>query len=68
MNAPSAHSGVQASVEDRFSKDFESRPVRLEIEALSKAYAGRRAIDEVSFSVREGEFLAVLGPSGAGKT
>jgi phosphonate transport system ATP-binding protein len=68
MNAPSAHSGVQASVADRFSKDFESRPVRLEIEALSKAYAGRRAIDDVSFSVREGEFLAVLGPSGAGKT
>jgi putative ABC transport system ATP-binding protein len=27
-----------------------------------------RAVDGISFSVREGEFLAVVGPSGAGKT
>ena len=35
---------------------------------LTKAFNGRAAIEEVSFAVREGEFVAVLGPSGAGKT
>ena len=29
---------------------------------------GRCVIDDVSFSAREGEVLAILGPNGAGKT
>ena len=39
-----------------------------EVRDASKAYGGRAAIAEVSFRVRRGEFVAVLGPSGAGKT
>lgn len=44
----------------------------LKIENLSKIY-GRgetavKALDEVSFSVRRGEFIAVVGPSGSGKS
>ncbi len=39
-----------------------------EVRDASKAFAGRKAIDAISFGVRSGEFLAVLGPSGAGKT
>jgi len=35
---------------------------------VSKAFNARAAIEEVSFTVREREFVAVLGPSGAGKT
>ena len=35
---------------------------------VTKAFDGRPAIEDVSFAVREGEFVAVLGPSGAGKT
>jgi phosphonate transport system ATP-binding protein len=35
---------------------------------LSKSFNGRAAIAEVSFAVDEHEFVAVLGPSGAGKT
>ena len=27
-----------------------------------------KAIDDISFDVREGEFIGVMGPSGAGKT
>lgn len=35
---------------------------------VTKAFNGRPAIDDVSFTVGEREFVALLGPSGAGKT
>ncbi len=41
---------------------------RLTAVGVSKAFNARAAIEEVSFTVREREFVAVLGPSGAGKT
>jgi phosphonate transport system ATP-binding protein len=41
---------------------------RLVAAGLSKAFNGQAALSDVSFAVREGEFVALLGPSGAGKT
>jgi phosphonate transport system ATP-binding protein len=41
---------------------------RLVIEGLGKSFGERPAIADVSFAVAEHEFVAVLGPSGAGKT
>ena len=41
---------------------------RLEVLSVTKRFGGRAAIEDVSFSVSEREFVAVLGPSGAGKT
>ncbi|PSJ54208.1 ABC transporter ATP-binding protein [Kumtagia ephedrae] len=35
---------------------------------VTKAYGPLRAIDDVSISVKSGEFTTVLGPSGSGKT
>jgi lipopolysaccharide export system ATP-binding protein len=35
---------------------------------LSKAYLGRRVVDEVSLDIRQGEVVGLLGPNGAGKT
>lgn len=41
----------------------------LELKRLTKVYEdGTLALDDVSFTVREGEFVALVGPSGAGKT
>jgi ABC-2 type transport system ATP-binding protein len=36
--------------------------------SLSKAYGGREALREVSFTAAAGEKVAVIGPNGAGKT
>jgi branched-chain amino acid transport system ATP-binding protein len=40
----------------------------LEVRNLSKSFGGVSAVSEVSFTVGEGEFLAMIGPNGAGKT
>ena len=43
-------------------------PLMFQVRNATKTFGNNRAIDAVSFGVRRGEFLAVLGPSGAGKT
>jgi branched-chain amino acid transport system ATP-binding protein len=40
----------------------------LEIRHLSVTFGGLRAIEDLTFSVREGELLSLIGPNGAGKT
>src|SRR6516164_4548481 len=44
-----------------------SRPA-VEIAHLRKTYGAVAAVDDVSFSVAEGEIFGILGPNGAGKT
>ncbi len=41
---------------------------RMQVEEVSVAYAGTRAVDRVTLPVRQGEVLALIGPSGCGKT
>jgi branched-chain amino acid transport system ATP-binding protein len=43
-------------------------PEALVVKNLSKRFGGLRAVQDVSFTVREGETLALIGPNGAGKT
>jgi ABC-type branched-subunit amino acid transport system ATPase component len=45
-----------------------SAPVVLEVRGLSKSFGGLKAVQEVSFAVRQGEILGIIGPNGAGKT
>lgn len=40
----------------------------LTLAGVSKNYGAIRVLDEVSFSIRKGEFVCFLGPSGCGKT
>jgi len=38
------------------------------VRGLSKRFAGHRALDDISFTVADGEFFTLLGPSGCGKS
>src|SRR6185436_14764394 len=40
----------------------------IELRSVTKKFGEVAAVNNVSFSVREGELMALLGPSGGGKT
>ncbi len=43
-------------------------PALLEVSGLSRSFGGVRAVDNVTFTLREGEIVGLIGPNGAGKT
>jgi spermidine/putrescine transport system ATP-binding protein len=46
----------------------EERGEGIVIDAVTKMFGAFCAVDDVSFTIREGEFFTMLGPSGCGKT
>ena len=44
------------------------KPNAIEVSGLTKKFGALTAVDNVSFTVAEGEFFGFLGPNGAGKT
>ena len=40
----------------------------LDVQDVSKHFGGLRAVDQISFTVREREVLGLIGPNGSGKT
>ena len=40
----------------------------IHVENISKIYGTQKALDQISFSINEGEIVGLLGPNGAGKT
>lgn len=51
-----------------FSVPHTQAPPRLQVDHLSRTFAGRRVVDEVSFAVPAGQVACLLGPSGCGKS
>lgn len=43
-------------------------PAAVTFQNVSRHYGAVKAVDSVSFNIRDGEFFAMLGPSGSGKT
>lgn len=40
----------------------------LEVKSLTKYYKDVRALSDINFEIKKGEFVSVIGPSGSGKT
>src|SRR5437660_1700126 len=63
-----------ATLESTAAKTLVEPPVpvgrrpAVEVARLRKAYGALVAVDDVSFTVAEGEIFGILGPNGAGKT
>lgn len=48
-------------------EDFDENSI-ITVKNLTKTYNGKKAVDNISFTVKKGEIFGFLGPNGAGKT
>lgn len=46
----------------------DNRPNKVEVSHLTKYFNTLHVLDDISFSVKKGEFVCVVGPTGCGKT
>ena len=48
--------------------EIEPRRNKIEVKNLTKSFGDLLVLDKINFNVAEGEFLAIVGPTGCGKT
>ena len=41
---------------------------KIEVKELTKNFGDLKVLDHISFKVKKGEFICVVGPTGCGKT
>jgi len=46
----------------------DNRDIKVEVKHLTKYFEKLHVLDDVSFNIKKGEFLCVVGPTGCGKT
>jgi ABC-2 type transport system ATP-binding protein len=66
LNPSATNGGAGASLEKPIYDP--NAPSAIEVEHIVKKYGEFTAVDDVSFSVKEGEIFGLLGPNGAGKS
>ena len=52
----------------RPQRSEKTEDIVLEVRNLSRAFGGLKAVQDVSFKLRQNEILGIIGPNGAGKT
>lgn len=67
LNRPSEPEAIHFD-SHRVTRGREAKAMGLEIRGLDLEISGQKLLDEVDFSVRPGEFVAVVGEVGSGKT
>ena len=68
MSVAEIQSATGAQAATLASRNGARAPGLLEADNISISFGGIRAVDGVSFDVKEGEIFAIVGPNGAGKS
>jgi ABC-type branched-subunit amino acid transport system ATPase component/ABC-type branched-subunit amino acid transport system permease subunit len=67
-DAPVAAAVPAAPAPARAKRSTGTGDVVLEVRNLSRSFGGLKAVQDVSFKLRQNEILGIIGPNGAGKT
>ncbi|MGA1842098.1 MAG: metal ABC transporter ATP-binding protein [bacterium] len=46
----------------------EARDIQISVKGVEYSYGSTKVLSDISFEIRQGDFLAILGPNGSGKT
>jgi branched-chain amino acid transport system ATP-binding protein/branched-chain amino acid transport system permease protein len=68
LDVPVAAATPAAPAPTRAKRSTGTGDVVLEVRNLSRSFGGLKAVQDVSFKLRQNEILGIIGPNGAGKT
>ena len=65
---PNRQADLLESQPPEASSEAPGRKTKVDVRSLTKRFGKLLVLDDISFSVAEGEFLCIVGPTGCGKT